>query len=160
MAKARETSPTYELDDTDRRIIDMLRRDGRATNQELARRLGIAAATVSSRIRRLEAAKAMKVVAVTDFAAIGYKVLLAVGVQVQGRPAEQVAQDLAKLPEVFSVHVVTGARDIEILVALHDFEELHSLLLKDVARIKGIRSIECGIAAEVVKYNFDVAPIS
>jgi Lrp/AsnC family transcriptional regulator for asnA, asnC and gidA len=120
----------------------------------------MAAATVSARVRRLENAKAMKVVAVTDFAAIGYKILLAVGVQVQGRPAEHVAQELARLPEVFSVHVVTGARDIETLVALHDFDELHSLLLRDFAKIKGIRSIECGIAAEVVKYNFEVAPIS
>ncbi len=159
MAKAKEDVST-KLDAIDQKIISILRKDGRATNQELARRLGMAAATVSARIRRLESTKAMKVVAVTDFAAIGYKVLLAVGVQVQGRPAEHVAQDLAKLPEVFSVHVVTGARDIETLVALHDFDELHSLLLTDIAKIKGIRSIECGIAAEVVKYNFEVAPIS
>lgn len=159
MAKAKEDVST-KLDAIDQKIISILRKDGRATNQELARRLGMAAATVSARIRRLESTKAMKVVAVTDFAAIGYKVLLAVGVQVQGRPAEHVAQDLAKLPEVFSVHVVTGARDIETLVALHDFDELHSLLLSDIAKIKGIRSIECGIAAEVVKYNFEVAPIS
>jgi Lrp/AsnC family transcriptional regulator for asnA, asnC and gidA len=160
MAKAKEVDPSVKLDAIDQKIIAILRKDGRATNQELARRLGMAAATVSARIRRLEASKAMKVVAVTDFAAIGYKVLLAVGVQVQGRPAEHVAQDLAKLPEVFSVHVVTGARDIETLVALHDFDELHSLLLRDMAKIKGIRTIECGIAAEVVKYNFEVAPIS
>lgn len=159
MAKAKHHLSS-KLDAIDQKIISILRKDGRATNQELARRLGMAAATVSARIRRLESTKAMKVVAVTDFAAIGYKVLLAVGVQVQGRPAEQVAQDLAKLPEVFSVHVVTGARDIETLVALHDFDELHSLLLTDIAKIKGIRSIECGIAAEVVKYNFEVAPIS
>lgn len=160
MAKAKEVDSSVKLDAIDQKIIAILRKDGRATNQELARRLGMAAATVSARIRRLEASKAMKVVAVTDFAAIGYKVLLAVGVQVQGRPAEHVAQDLAKLPEVFSVHVVTGARDIETLVALHDFDELHSLLLRDMAKIKGIRTIECGIAAEVVKYNFEVAPIS
>ena len=160
MAKAKEVDHAVKLDAIDQKIIAILRKDGRATNQEVARRLGMAAATVSARIRRLEASKAMKVVAVTDFAAIGYKVLLAVGVQVQGRPAEHVAQDLAKLPEVFSVHVVTGARDIETLVALHDFDELHSLLLRDIAKIKGIRTIECGIAAEVVKYNFEVAPIS
>jgi len=160
MAKTKEVDTSVKLDAIDQKIIAILRKDGRATNQELARRLGMAAATVSARIRRLEASKAMKVVAVTDFAAIGYKVLLAVGVQVQGRPAEHVAQDLAKLPEVFSVHVVTGARDIETLVALHDFDELHSLLLRDMAKIKGIRTIECGIAAEVVKYNFEVAPIS
>jgi len=160
MAKVNEQTPTIQLDEVDKKIIALLRRNGRATNQELARKLGVAAATVSARIRRLENFKAMKVVAVTDFAALGYKVLLAVGVQVQGRPAEHVAQELARLSEVFSVHVVTGARDIETLVALHDFDELHSLLLRDIAKIKGIRSIECGIAAEVVKYNFEVAPIS
>ncbi len=160
MAKASKVETPIELDAIDQKIIAILRKDGRATNQELARRLGMAAATVSSRIRRLEAAKAMKVVAVTDFAALGYRVLIAVGVQVQGRPAEQVANEIARLPEVFSVHVVTGARDIETLVALHDFDELHSLLLRDFAEIKGIRSIECGIAADIVKYNFEVAPIS
>lgn len=160
MAKAPKVETPIELDAIDQKIIAILRKDGRATNQELARRLGMAAATVSSRIRRLEAAKAMKVVAVTDFAALGYRVLIAVGVQVQGRPAEHVANEIARLPEVFSVHVVTGARDIETLVALHDFDELHSLLLRDFAEIKGIRSIECGIAAEIVKYNFEVAPIS
>jgi Lrp/AsnC family transcriptional regulator, leucine-responsive regulatory protein len=160
LAKASKVETPIELDAIDQKIIAILRKDGRATNQELARRLGMAAATVSSRIRRLEAAKAMKVVAVTDFAALGYRVLIAVGVQVQGRPAEQVANEIARLPEVFSVHVVTGARDIETLVALHDFDELHSLLLRDFAEIKGIRSIECGIAADIVKYNFEVAPIS
>lgn len=149
-----------ELDDIDQRIIGFLRENGRATNQELARRLRISAATVSARIRRLEQSKAMKVVAVTDFAALGYNFLLAVGIQVQGRPAGEVARDLAKLKHVFAAHLVTGARDIEVLLALHDYEELHSLLLDEIAKIKGIRTIECGIAVDVVKFNFDVAPIS
>ena len=35
----------------------------------------------------------MRVVAVTDFAALGYKVLLAVGIEVQGRAAEEVARN-------------------------------------------------------------------
>ena len=53
----------------------------------------------------------MRVVAVTDFAALGYKVLLAMGIEVQGRPAEEVGSELAQLAEVFAVHLVTGARD-------------------------------------------------
>jgi len=150
----------FVIDEIDSKIIAMLRKDGRATNQTLARKLGMAAATISARVRRLEAANVMKIVVVTDFVALGYKVLLAIGVQVQGRPAEQVAWELAGLQEVFSVHLVTGARDIELLVVLHDIEELHSLLLKDMIKIKGIRSIECGIAAEITKYNFEVAPMS
>ena len=150
----------YELDELDRRIIAALKADGRATNQRIARSLRISPATVAARIRRLESMNAMRVVAVTDFAALGYRVLLAIGIEVQGRAAQEVAEELAALEEVFAVHLVTGARDVEILVALHDLEELESFLLRDVARIRGIRALTAGIAADVIKYDFDRAQIS
>jgi Lrp/AsnC family transcriptional regulator, leucine-responsive regulatory protein len=150
----------YELDDVDRHIIAALQADGRATNQKIARSLKISPATVGARIRRLENVNAMRVVAVTDFAALGYHVLLAVGIEVQGRAAEEVAQELAALEEVFAVHLVTGARDIEILVALHDLDELKVFLLQDVAKIRGIRALSAGIAADVIKYEFDRAQIA
>lgn len=155
---ARDTVDSYELDELDRKIISALKADGRATNQKIARSLKVAPATVSIRIRRLEELNAMRVVAVTDFSALGYTVLLAVGIEVEGRPAEDVAQELATLPEVFAVHLVTGARDIEILVALHDFEELQPFLLQDVGRVRGIRSLSAGIAVDVIKFEFDRTP--
>ena len=152
-------APQYELDDIDRRIIAALKSDGRATNQRIARSLRISPATVGARIRRLENMNAMRVVAVTDFAALGYKVLLAIGIEVQGRPAQEVAQELAALPQVFAAHLVTGARAVEILVALHDLDELEGFLLRDLAKIRGIRTLAAGIAADVIKYDFDRAPI-
>lgn len=86
MTSAREAPPTpADVDELDLRVIELLRQDGRATNQALAQKLGVAAATVSARIRRLAQIRAMKVVAVTDFAALGYGVVLAIGVHVQGR---------------------------------------------------------------------------
>jgi Lrp/AsnC family transcriptional regulator, leucine-responsive regulatory protein len=150
----------YELDDIDRRIIAALKADGRMTNERIARSLKIAPATVGARIRRLENMNAMRVVAVTDFAALGYKLLLAVGIEVQERAAEEVAAELAALPVVFAVHLVTGARDIEILVALHDIDELEPFLMKEIVKIRGIRSLTAGIAADVIKYDFDLAQIS
>ena len=155
---ARDTVDSYELDELDRKIIAALKADGRATNQNIARSLKIAPATVIARIRRLEELNAMRVVAVTDFAALGLNVLLAVGIEVQGRAAEDVADELATLPEVFAVHLVTGARDIEILVALHDFDELQPFLLRDIARVRGIGSLTAGIAVDVVKFEFDRTP--
>jgi Lrp/AsnC family transcriptional regulator for asnA, asnC and gidA len=153
-------APEYELDELDRHIIAALKADGRATNQKIARSLHISPATVGARIRRLENMNAMRVVAVSDFAALGYKVLLAVGIEVQGRAAEEVARELAALEEVFAVHMVTGARDIEILVVLHDLEELETFLLRDIAKIRGIRALAAGIAADVIKYDFDRAQMA
>jgi Lrp/AsnC family leucine-responsive transcriptional regulator len=154
----RDTVDSYQLDELDLKIIAALKADGRATNQDIARGLKLAPATVSARIRRLEELNAMRVVAVTDFSALGLDVLLAVGIEVQGRAAEEVAEELAKLPEVFAVHLVTGARDIEILVALRDFAQLQPFLLEDVAAVRGIRSLTAGIAVDIVKFEFDRTP--
>jgi Lrp/AsnC family transcriptional regulator for asnA, asnC and gidA len=153
-------SSRYEFDDTDRKILELLKANGRATNQKIARLLKISAATVSARIRQMEDAKAMKVVAATDFAAFGYNILIAIGVEVQGRPAEDVAKELARLPQILSINLVTGAKDIEILLAVQQFSELSDFLLNDIAAIKGVRSLSPAIAVDIVKFDFDIAPLS
>lgn len=153
------SAPAIAMDEVDRAIVAQLRRNGRATNQQIADQLGLTAATVSSRIRRMEDADALRVVAVSDFSAHGYNVLLEVAIEVDGRPASEVAEELAALPEVFAAHLVTGRYDVDLLVALHDFDELADLMLNKFARIRGIRSLVPAIAIDVVKYEFDVAPI-
>ena len=153
------TANTFELDDVDRSIVAQLRQNGRATNQQIADRLKLTASTVSSRIKRMEDADALRVVAVSDFTAHGYNVLLPIAVEVDGRPASQVAAELAELPEVFAIHLVTGRYDIDMLVALHDANELTDLILNKLARISGIRSLNPAIAIDVVKYEFEVSPI-
>lgn len=160
MASNGSKASRYEFDETDRRILELLKANGRATNQRIARILKVSAATVSARIRQMEDAKAMNVVAATDFAAFGYNILLAIGVEVQGRSAEEVGRDLAALPQVLSVNLVTGAKDIEILLAARELSELTDFLLNRVASIPGIRSLSPAIAVDIVKYDFDVAPLA
>lgn len=147
------------LDSIDEAILDILRSNGRATNQEIADRLSVTASTVSARLHRLEESKAMKVVAVADFAAHGYDMLIATGVKVVGRPVIDVARELADLPEVFSLNIMNGDCDIELLIILHEFSEINAFLLDHVAKIAGISEIRPGIAADIVKFEFNVAPL-
>jgi Lrp/AsnC family transcriptional regulator, leucine-responsive regulatory protein len=149
----------FVLDDIDRAIVEQLRNNGRASNQQIADTLGLTATTVSTRIRRMEDANQLRVVAVSDFSAHGYNVLMQVAVEVEGRPASDVAAELAQFPEVFAAHVVTGRYDIDLLVVLHDFDELPTLLFNKFGQVRGIRSILPAIAVDVIKYKFDVAPI-
>ena len=149
----------FQIDDIDRAIIAQLRQDGRATNQQIAGELGLTAATVSSRIKRMGDADKLRVVAVSDFSAHGYNFLIQVAVEVDGRPASEVAMDLAKLPEVFAVHQVTGRYDIDMLLTLRSYEELEELMLGRLANIPGIRVMLPAIAVDILKYKFDVAPI-
>ena len=149
----------FSFDETDLQIVAELRKNGRATNQQVAERLGLTATTVSSRIRRMEDADQLRVVAVSDFAAHGFDVLMQLAIEVDNRAASEVAHELAQFPEVFAVHIVTGRYDIDMLVALHGLEDLSDLLLEKFSRVRGIRSLVPSIVVDIVKYQFDVAPI-
>lgn len=150
---------SFEFSDLDNSIIEILKNDGRASNQKVADKLGVTTSVISTRIRRMEQAKAMKIVAVSDFSAFNYNVLLPIGVDVKGRRADDVAADLAKLEQVASVQLVSGKHDIEILVTLAHMEEMSDFLLNKLSQVKGVRSLDPSFAVEIIKYDFDVAPI-
>ncbi|MBM3512189.1 MAG: Lrp/AsnC family transcriptional regulator [Alphaproteobacteria bacterium] len=152
-------SENFTVDDIDRNIVAQLRINGRATNQQIADNLGLTAATVSTRIRRMEDADKLRVVAVSDFAAHGYNVLMEMAIEVDGRPASEVAAELAEFEEVFAAHLVTGRYDIDMLVVLRDFDELPKLLFEKFSKVRGIHSMTPAIAVDVIKYKFDIAPI-
>ena len=148
----------YIPDDLDMKIIRLLQEDGRTSTQDIAKELNSTSSTIRKRIRRLEDTGTMKVVAVTDFAAAGYDLLLAIGIEVDSRSAEDVAMDLAELPEVFSVNLTTGANDIELLVGARSFDELSVFLHKEVAGIEGIGRLFPGLTIEVYKYQSEIVP--
>ena len=149
----------FEFSELDNEIIKILKQDGRTSNQRIADQLGVTTSMVATRIRRMEQAKAMKVVAVSDFSAFDYNVLLPIGVDVKGRRANDVAEDLAKLDEVAVVQLVSGQHDIEILVTLPDLDKMSDFLLGKLSQIEGVRSLDPSFAVDIIKYDFDVAPI-
>ena len=85
--------------------------------------------------------------------------LIAVGVKVQRRDVRAVARDLARLPEVLSVNIMSGTHDIELLVALRDFSEINMFLTEHVAGIAGVGHLVPAIAADIVKFEFNVVPL-
>lgn len=149
----------FEFSDLDWSIVEILKQDGRTSNQKIADTLNVTTSIVGTRIKRMEEAKAMKIVAVADFAALNYNYLYPIGIDVKGRMAKDVAKDLAMLDEILIVQLVVGKHDIEILVALSDMKDLNDFLMLKLSKVKGVRSLDAGFAVDIVKYDFDVAPI-
>ena len=148
-----------ELDQTDERIMELLRADGRMPYRAMAAELGMTEATVRTRVRRLEQSNAMRVVAVTDFQAAGYEMMLAVGLAVEGRTPLEVAEDLARMPEVFSINVVIGSCDIETLVVAEDQAAMSELIYHRLANLPGVLRVSPSLAVNVLKNQPDSVPL-
>lgn len=147
--------PNFAFDPVDRRIAAMLTENGRMTNNDIARRLGVSRAMVSARIARMTEAGALRIVAATDFAAHGFDLLLSVGVRVSGRSVEAVADDLVATPEVLAAHIVTGPFEIRTLVGLRSPDELSNRIIDLFAGIEGIAGFDVSVIADIVKYQFE-----
>jgi Lrp/AsnC family transcriptional regulator for asnA, asnC and gidA len=158
---AGEPSPPeipIKIDTTDYRIISLLRKNGRASSRELAQTLGHTEATIRARLRRLDSSGIMRVVAMTDFRAAGFPLMAVIGVQIKDRSAVDVAQDIAKLPQIFNVQIVIGTMDIELSAGAADSVDL-AQLIKTLAAIPGVHQLTPGMALEVIKFDWGIVPL-
>ena len=141
------------MDATDRKIVDLLDRDGRASHRAIAEALGLSPRIVSARIDGMLERREMRVAAVADVFEAGNDLVLAVGVAVRGRPTIDVAEELARLDEVCAVNVVTGQWDVEVLLLAADHEALRDLVSTRLSSIDGIERLSPALGLELFKFE-------
>jgi len=141
------------LDDIDRKILEILQADGRTTNVELARRIGMAPSAAFERVRRLEQRGV-----ITGYAArvnpraVDRPLLAYVLVRSDERiNSSSAGEALAKLPEVLEVHHVAGQDSYLVKVRVKDPEALGKLLRDRFGAIESVRSTQSIIALDTFK---------
>jgi Lrp/AsnC family transcriptional regulator for asnA, asnC and gidA len=147
--------PSARLDEIDLGLIRLLREDGRRGNRELAQALGIAEGTVRARIRRLADSGVMRIVAIIDTEAAGYEFFLLLWMRVEGRPVKDVARELANLPQVLTVSIVTGTYDLFASLVARDKQDLLRLMAEEFGRIEGIVRIDSALTLDTVHATSD-----
>jgi len=102
-----------QLDDLDRRLLGALREDGRTPVAELARRLGVARATVNGRIDRLVASGTIIGFSVRVRDEADPLTIHAISfIEVEGRSTDDVIRGLRGFPEVIALHTTNGGWDL------------------------------------------------
>ncbi len=150
---------TRSLDELDWKIVDILRVDGRLSNREVGRRLGVSEGTVRGRLNRLRERKIVRITAVTDVRALGKSVWGYIGLKVERDRLYEVAEALAKIDELLFVAVTLGQHDILAFVVADSREQLLEILAERIRGIPGVRRTETAEALEVVKHQFALARI-
>jgi Lrp/AsnC family leucine-responsive transcriptional regulator len=127
------------VDAVDRRIIDALRLDGRATYAELGRQVGLSASAVHERVGKLEASGVIRGYhAVVDPGAVGLGVTALIGIHpTDVAEDDDVAAALAELPEVESCYAVAGDDAFVVKVRVPTVDELERALGR-LRRIAGV----------------------
>lgn len=146
---------TSGLDGLGSKIIALLRQNGRMSNAEIARRLGIPEVTARRKVQRLLAQQIIAIVALTNPIAIGYTIDTHIAIQVGGGKAFDVANRLATLEEVRYVGITTGAVDIIIAAMFRDNNHLLDFVANRLGTVEGIVKTETFHVLKVVKRTYD-----
>jgi Lrp/AsnC family leucine-responsive transcriptional regulator len=141
------------IDDTDATILSLLQDNGRISQADIARVVGLAPSAVLERIRKLEGRGVIKgYAALVDPHELEQSMLAFIAVRSEQAPGDDsVAQALALCPEVLELHHVAGDDCYLLKVRARDAEHIGQLLRHRFGRIPGVRSTRTTIVLETVK---------
>ena len=135
---------TTTMDDTDRRIVNLLCENGRRSNVELARELDVSEGTIRKRIERLISTKVLCISGMVSPPQVGYRTRALVFAKVELAHSEQVGTLLGELPEVVNVYWITGEYDFVIDAVFESDRHLMSFLTERLSLIPGIVHTQTG----------------
>ena len=144
-----------KLDRIDREILFQLRRDGRLTNVELARRVGLTPPPCLRRVKRLEDAGVITGYrAVIDPAAVGRGLEVFVDVEIQVsdlKTVEDLEATVASYDEVIELRRMFGRPDYFIRVAVADHAAYEAFTTSKLLGLPGVLRVTSHLTIKKIK---------
>jgi Lrp/AsnC family leucine-responsive transcriptional regulator len=141
------------MDSLDYRIVDMLQRDGRATQLEISRSVGLSQPAVAERIRKLEERGVITgYTARVDASKLGKDITAFIGVNIEHpKYFENFAKKVMSLPEVLEAHRVAGQDSYILKVRTSNTRTLDQLLVETLRTISGVTRTHTTIVLTSIK---------
>ncbi len=149
---------TYE--NLDRKLINELLGDGRASLRSLAEDLDVSVTTVSNHLSDLEQAQVIRgYTPKIDYNGLGYDVTAILQLKVEGSALVDVTETLTEHPQMISVYEVTGDHDIVAIGKFLDTDDMNDSikkLLTDPEIKESNTSVVLNPAKEHEQFDLDV----
>ena len=147
-----------ELDDIDRRILRVLQADGRISNIELARKVGLSPSPCLRRVKLLEDAGVInRYVAVLSPSKVGLGLNMFARVWLTAQDAETIdhfIQAMRKLEQVVECYIMLGESDALLRVVVADLEDYRRFQAAHLTRLNGIQNVKTDVPSETVKQSY------
>ncbi|MDQ0142280.1 transcriptional regulator, AsnC/Lrp family (Leucine-responsive regulatory protein) [Cupriavidus taiwanensis] len=151
-----------KLDDTDRRILRELRRDGRLSNARLAEQVGLSATPCWNRVRALEEGGVIEgYAALLNQKALGLPDTVLIEVTLERHDDDMLyrfGKALAELPEVMEAYLLTGEYDYLIKVAVAGTQGYEEFLRHKLYKLPGLRHSRSTFVLRTLKRETSVEP--
>ncbi len=136
-------NPVVDLSELDLAIVDAVVRNGRTSNREIGRELGVADGTIRTHLRRLEEAGLLRICAQVHPARSGMVHARAfVGVSIGGMATADVATELAGIAEIVTISTTAGRYDLFCYLLASNRSRLIEIVSEHIRPMKGVQSCE------------------
>lgn len=134
------------LDEVDIHILSLLQDDGRVTNADLAKLVGLSPPSVLQRVRALEKSGLIRGYhAILDPDRLGLRVTALAMISLslhQEQPIERFRRSIQEIPEVLECLHVSGEFDFLLKIVVKDIRAYEQLIREKLSKIRGIRQIK------------------
>jgi Lrp/AsnC family transcriptional regulator, regulator for asnA, asnC and gidA len=132
----------FQPDERDWQIIDLLRA-GTISSSAVAEKLGVSEGMVRQRIKRMRDSGVLSLRGLINPDILADRQIVILGAKVaSSRQLAQKAEEVAALPDVLSVSIVSGRFDIMIELLLDSHRGLVQFLTEELSKVDGIQSTE------------------
>ncbi len=141
------------LDDTAKRIIELLQGDGRMSYSAIAKDVGLSEAAVRHRVQKLIDGEVVQIVAVTDPMQMGFARQAMIGIKTTGN-VQEVADELAQMDELDYIVITTGRFDILAEFVAQSDDDLLEIVSNRVSALQRVLSTETFVYMRLVKQTY------
>ena len=128
------------VDEVDRRLLEVLRHDGRVSINELARRTNVSRATAYARVARLVADQVIVgFSAEVDARALGYEISALILVGIEQHLWSEARRKFRSIPGVEYIALTSGDFDVLLVVRAADLATLRDVVLVELQSMKEVR---------------------
>ncbi|WP_323778598.1 Lrp/AsnC family transcriptional regulator [Leisingera sp.] len=142
------------LDETDRRILSVLQKQGRISNADLSERVNLSASACHRRVQRLETDGYIRdYVALLDARKLNVPTTVFVEITLQAQADEVLdafEKAVSRIPDVLECHLMAGTADYILKVVAENTEDFARIHRQHLARLPGVAQMQSSFALRTV----------
>ena len=144
----------FALDDIDKKLLGELLKNSKRSYRELAKAIGVSAATVINHVQRLESGGVIKDYSVRlDHERLGYELTVVTEIIVSKGKLLETDEEIAKIPNTCAVYDITGETDAMVVAKFKSRSDL-SEFTKSLLSMPYVERTNTHVVLTTVKEDF------